>query len=238
MLAGYLGDVTLERRPRLLVRLARRGGRRGVGGGRASPSRAVLLLGTAHVAARLLRLGAGPAGRRPREHRGGTRHAQGLRGSRGLAHARVRRARRTQSTWRGTDGRPPARAAADRVRDRVPQPRRTPARSRSGTDNPSFPPWVDQQRPDERQGLRGAVAYEIAERMGFTDDQVEWVVGAVQQVLRARARRTSTSTSTRSRSRPSATEAVDFSDGLLRRDAGAHRARRHADARRDRRRPN
>ena len=55
----------------------------------------------------------------------------------------------------------------------------------------------------------------------------------VQQVVRARARRTSTSRCNRSRSREERAEAVDFSDGLLRREPGADRRQRLACDRRD-----
>jgi polar amino acid transport system substrate-binding protein len=55
-----------------------------------------------------------------------------------------------------------------------------------GTDNPAFPPWFDGgapkgskweiNDPSKGQGFEGAVAYAVAKRMGFTKDEVEWVV--------------------------------------------------------------
>src|SRR5215211_4768718 len=55
-----------------------------------------------------------------------------------------------------------------------------------GTDNPAFPPWFDGgspkgskweiNDPSKGQGFEGAVAYAVAEKMGFTKDEVEWVV--------------------------------------------------------------
>src|SRR5215218_7944170 len=55
-----------------------------------------------------------------------------------------------------------------------------------GTDNPAFPPWFDGGAPkgskweinvpSKGQGFEGAVAYAVAEKMGFTKDEVEWVV--------------------------------------------------------------
>src|SRR5206468_6184011 len=55
-----------------------------------------------------------------------------------------------------------------------------------GTDNPAYPPYFqggtpkgsDWQinDPDTGKGFESAVAYEIAKRMGFTTDQVKWIV--------------------------------------------------------------
>jgi polar amino acid transport system substrate-binding protein len=53
-----------------------------------------------------------------------------------------------------------------------------------GTDNPAFPPWFggDEKAPwkvsDPRsgQGFESAVAYAVAKQLGFTKDEVEWVV--------------------------------------------------------------
>jgi polar amino acid transport system substrate-binding protein len=53
-----------------------------------------------------------------------------------------------------------------------------------GTDNPAFPPWFqnaeggpwDPTTEPTKQGYEAAVAYAVAEELGFSDDQVEWVV--------------------------------------------------------------
>jgi polar amino acid transport system substrate-binding protein len=55
-----------------------------------------------------------------------------------------------------------------------------------GTDNPAFPPWFDGgtpkgskweiNDPSKGQGFEGAVAYAVAEKMGFARNEVEWVV--------------------------------------------------------------
>ena len=55
-----------------------------------------------------------------------------------------------------------------------------------GTDNPAFPPWFDGgspkgskweiNDPSKGQGFEGAVAYAVAEEMGFAKNEVEWVV--------------------------------------------------------------
>ena len=54
------------------------------------------------------------------------------------------------------------------------------------TDSPAFPPYFEGRRPDQRRGFESAVAYAIADELGFTRDQVEWS-RALQLVLRARA---------------------------------------------------
>ncbi len=44
-----------------------------------------------------------------------------------------------------------------------------------GTDNPAFPPWVLKNDPTSGEGYEAAVAYEIADRLGFAKDEVAWV---------------------------------------------------------------
>ena len=44
-----------------------------------------------------------------------------------------------------------------------------------GTDNPSFPPWVLKNDPTSGQGYESAVAYDVADRLGFSKDEVKWV---------------------------------------------------------------
>jgi polar amino acid transport system substrate-binding protein len=55
-----------------------------------------------------------------------------------------------------------------------------------GTDNPAFPPWFEGGTPEGSdweindpatgEGFESAVAYAVAEQLGFADDEVEWVV--------------------------------------------------------------
>jgi polar amino acid transport system substrate-binding protein len=55
-----------------------------------------------------------------------------------------------------------------------------------GTDNPAFPPWFEGGTPEGSQweindpstgeGFESAVAYAVAEQLGFAKDEVEWVV--------------------------------------------------------------
>lgn len=45
-----------------------------------------------------------------------------------------------------------------------------------GTDSPAFPPWFVDDDPTNGEGFESAVAYAIAEELGFTPEEVEWTV--------------------------------------------------------------
>jgi polar amino acid transport system substrate-binding protein len=45
-----------------------------------------------------------------------------------------------------------------------------------GTDTPAFPPWFEDDDPTNGQGFEGAVAYAVAEELGFEAADVEWTV--------------------------------------------------------------
>jgi polar amino acid transport system substrate-binding protein len=62
----------------------------------------------------------------------------------------------------------------------------TPAQLTVGTDNPAFPPWFSGGETEEHpewefddpytgEGFEAAVAYEVADRLGFAEDEVTWV---------------------------------------------------------------
>jgi polar amino acid transport system substrate-binding protein len=44
-----------------------------------------------------------------------------------------------------------------------------------GTDKPAYPPYFVDDDPANGEGFESAVAYAIAEELGFTEDEVEWV---------------------------------------------------------------
>jgi polar amino acid transport system substrate-binding protein len=44
------------------------------------------------------------------------------------------------------------------------------------TDSPAFPPYFEDDDPTNGKGFESAVAYAIAGELGFSEDQVEWVV--------------------------------------------------------------
>jgi polar amino acid transport system substrate-binding protein len=45
-----------------------------------------------------------------------------------------------------------------------------------GTDKPAFPPYFEDDDPANGKGFESAVAYAVAEELGFSKDDVEWTV--------------------------------------------------------------
>ncbi len=45
-----------------------------------------------------------------------------------------------------------------------------------GTDKPAYGPWFVDDDPSNGKGFESAVAYAVAEKLGFTKDQVTWTV--------------------------------------------------------------
>jgi polar amino acid transport system substrate-binding protein len=45
-----------------------------------------------------------------------------------------------------------------------------------GTDKPAYPPYFEDDKPENGQGFESAVAYAIADKLGFTKDEVKWTV--------------------------------------------------------------
>jgi polar amino acid transport system substrate-binding protein len=45
-----------------------------------------------------------------------------------------------------------------------------------GTDSPAFPPWFEDDDPTNGEGFESAVAYAVAEELGFAEDEVTWTV--------------------------------------------------------------
>jgi polar amino acid transport system substrate-binding protein len=44
-----------------------------------------------------------------------------------------------------------------------------------GTDSPAYEPWFTDNDPSNGEGFESAVAYAVAEELGFSEDQVSWV---------------------------------------------------------------
>lgn len=51
------------------------------------------------------------------------------------------------------------------------------------TGEPAFPPYVIDDDPTSRQGFEAAVAYGVANQLGFADDQVEWIRTGFDEVI-------------------------------------------------------
>jgi polar amino acid transport system substrate-binding protein len=45
-----------------------------------------------------------------------------------------------------------------------------------GTDKPAYPPYFEDDDPTNGKGFESAVAYAVADKLGFTPDEVKWVV--------------------------------------------------------------
>jgi polar amino acid transport system substrate-binding protein len=44
-----------------------------------------------------------------------------------------------------------------------------------GTDNPAYEPWFSDNKPSNGKGFESAVAYQVAQRLGYPADNVTWV---------------------------------------------------------------
>lgn len=51
------------------------------------------------------------------------------------------------------------------------------------TGNPAYFPWVMDNDPTSKQGFEAAVAYAVANEMGFSDEQVEWTSASFDQSI-------------------------------------------------------
>lgn len=54
-------------------------------------------------------------------------------------------------------------------------PLKNPGTLTIGTDSPAYEPWFVDNDPSNGEGFESAVAYAVAEEMGFEADQVEWI---------------------------------------------------------------
>ena len=52
---------------------------------------------------------------------------------------------------------------------------KNPGRLTVGTDSPAYEPWFSDNDPTNGKGFESAVAYAVAEELGFSEDQVDWV---------------------------------------------------------------
>src|SRR5689334_12038553 len=43
-----------------------------------------------------------------------------------------------------------------------------------GTDNPAYEPWFSDNDPKNGKGFESAVAYQVAQRLGYSQDNVTW----------------------------------------------------------------
>ena len=45
-----------------------------------------------------------------------------------------------------------------------------------GTDKPAYPPYFEDDKPTNGKGFESAVTYAVAQKLGFTKDEVKWIV--------------------------------------------------------------
>jgi polar amino acid transport system substrate-binding protein len=80
------------------------------------------------------------------------------------------------------------------------------------TDDPVFEPWMFDNDPTNGKGFEGAVAYAVAEKMGFSEDQVTWTRVPFNSSYQPGAKKFDFDINQISIS-PKRAEAVTFSDG-------------------------
>lgn len=66
-------------------------------------------------------------------------------------------------------------AASENTPEADALPTLTPGKLTIATGEPAFSPWVEDDDPESGKGLEAAVAYAVAEEMGFAAENVEWV---------------------------------------------------------------
>jgi polar amino acid transport system substrate-binding protein len=52
------------------------------------------------------------------------------------------------------------------------------------TDKPAYAPWFVDDNPSNGQGFESAVAYAVADELGFSKDQVRWAVASFNSVIK------------------------------------------------------
>jgi polar amino acid transport system substrate-binding protein len=52
-----------------------------------------------------------------------------------------------------------------------------------GTDDPAYGPWFEDNDPSNGKGYEAAVAYAVAEELGYSKDKVEWVKVPFNKVI-------------------------------------------------------
>ncbi|MBF9070180.1 amino acid ABC transporter substrate-binding protein [Streptacidiphilus sp. NEAU-YB345] len=52
-----------------------------------------------------------------------------------------------------------------------------------GTDNPAYTPWFDNNDPSDGKGFESAVAYAVAQQLGYAKGKVDWTVAPFNNVI-------------------------------------------------------
>ena len=99
----------------------------------------------------------------------------------------------------------------------------TPGQLTIGTDSPAYEPWFVDDDPTNGKGYESAVAYAVAEQLGFTPDQVTWVEVPFNTSYKPGDKDFDFDINQISIT-PARAEVVDFSDGYYAGRAGRDRA--------------
>jgi polar amino acid transport system substrate-binding protein len=91
-------------------------------------------------------------------------------------------------------------------------PLHTPGTLTIATDSPAYPPYFEDNDPSNGKGFESAVAYAVAENLGFSNDQVKWTVVPFNKSYAPGAKDFDFSIQQISIT-PERAQAVDFSDG-------------------------
>ncbi|MEO6503164.1 MAG: ABC transporter substrate-binding protein [Jatrophihabitantaceae bacterium] len=59
----------------------------------------------------------------------------------------------------------------------------TPGAFTVATDNPAYEPWFSENKPSNGKGYESAVAYAVAEKLGFEPSEVTWVTASFNTVV-------------------------------------------------------
>ena len=92
-----------------------------------------------------------------------------------------------------------------------------------GTDSPAYEPWFVDNDPTNGKGFESAVAYAVADQLGFSTDEVTWVKVPFNSSYKPGPKDFDFDINQISIN-PKRAEAVDFSDGYYTRRPGGHRA--------------
>ena len=91
----------------------------------------------------------------------------------------------------------------------------TPGTLTVGTDSPAYEPWFVDNDPTNGEGYESAVAYAVAEQLGFSKDQVKWIKVPFNSSYAPGPKKFDFDINQISIS-PERAEVVDFSDGYYR----------------------
>jgi polar amino acid transport system substrate-binding protein len=83
----------------------------------------------------------------------------------------------------GSSGSASASASASATCDPASMKTLTPGTLTIGTDKPAYEPWFSNDDPSNGKGYESAVAYAIADQLGYAKDKVTWVVAPFNTVI-------------------------------------------------------